>query len=159
MSQCISSATEDTLMRKFETNEPYYAARWFISRIVPAELADNIDLEVYIRRMKHQKGMCWAYEKFPLSYTIVISSELGRRDSLRALAHESKHVEQYATGRMQDMWGQHRGKVLWKNQMMENIDTGSAYYNSPWEKEAYGAQERLMQSYLRYVKKLDRLTF
>lgn len=146
-------------MRKFEVNEPYYAARWFISRLVPEGLASKINIDVYIRHMTKQKGMCWAYEKHPLTYTIVIASQLGRRDSLRALAHEAKHVEQYATGRMLDLWGQNRGKVLWKNQMMDNIDTGSAYYNTPWEKEAYSIQEKLSAAYIRYVKKLDRLTF
>ena len=149
---CIS-VPEDAV-RKFEVNEPYYAAQWFLSRLISQELVDQIDLEVYIRKMKHQRGMCWAYEKYPNQYTIVIDSSMGRRDSLRAIAHESVHVMQYANGTMRDMYGEHRGKVLWKNQMMENVDTGSAYFNAPWEKQAYGMQERLLQQYLRHRKKL-----
>lgn len=152
MSLCISFS-EDTVVRKFAVNEPYNAARWYLSRLVSSGLAEKIQLEVYIRKMKHQRGMCWAYEKHPLQYTIVIDSNMGRRDSLRALAHESVHAAQYATGKMRDLWGQNRGKVLWKNQMMDNVDTGSAYFNTPWEKEAYGMQERLMRSYLQYVAK------
>lgn len=152
MSLCISFP-EDTVVRKFEVNEPYNAARWYLSRLVPSGLAEKIHLEVYLRKMKYQRGMCWAYENHPLEYTIVIDSNMGRRDSLRALAHESVHVMQYATGKMKDLWGQNQGKVLWKNRMMDNIDTGSAYYNSPWEKEAYGTQERLLRSYLRQLEK------
>jgi hypothetical protein len=153
MSQCISFP-EDTSVRKFEVNEPYFAARWFLSKLMSQTSAEQIKLEVYLRRMKHQRGICWAYEKYPDEYTVVIDASMGRRDSLRAIAHESVHVMQYATGKMKDLWGQHSGKVLWKNQMMDNIDTGSAYFNSPWEKEAYRRQEPLLQAYLRYRKKL-----
>lgn len=155
MSPCISSITdEDTLVRKFQRNEPYYAAQWMLGRLVSDDLLNKISLYVYIRLMKHQQGVCWAYEKSPLEYTIVINSMLGRRESLRALAHETVHVQQYATGKMQDMWGQYRGKVLWKNQMLNDTDRGSAYYNLPWEKEANAQQERLLQAYLTHVKNM-----
>lgn len=152
MSHCIS--IEDTPLRKFERNEPYFAAHWMLGRLVSEDLLNKIKLSVYIRNMHKQHGNCWSYEKSPLEYTIVIKSALGRRDSLRALAHESTHVMQYATGKMQDMWGQHRGKVMWKDRLMENEIRGSAYYNCPWEKEANAMQEKLLQAYLAHIKKL-----
>jgi hypothetical protein len=156
MSQCISVVREDTLVRKFQKNEPYYAARWMLSQLVPVELLKKIKLEVFIRKMTHQHGNCWAYNKCPFEYNIVVNSILGRRESLRVIAHESVHVMQYATGKMKDLWGQHnRGKILWENKTMEPSDSGSFYYNSPWEKEAYGKQEKLMRAYLRHVKSLS----
>lgn len=143
-------------MRKFERNEPYFAVQWFLGRLIPQqEIFDNITFSVYIRKMHKQRGICWAYEKYPLEYTVVIASDMGRRDSLRALAHEAVHISQYATGKMQDVWhGEMRGKILWKNQMMDNVDTGSRYYNTPWEKEAYAKQDRLMSAYLAERKKM-----
>lgn len=153
MSRCIITSGEDTLMRKFETNEPYYAAKWMLGRLVPSELVDKLDLNVYIRKMKHQHGICWAYQNHPNMYDIVISSNMGRKESLRVLAHETVHVWQYITGKMRDLYGQsNRGKVLWKNKMLENSD--SAYYNLPWEKEAFAMQEKLLDAYLAHVKKL-----
>jgi hypothetical protein len=140
-------------MRKFERNEPYYVAHWFLTRLIP-DLVDKLDLSVYIRAMD-DRGRCWSYEKYPCKYTIVINPDMGRRDTLRTIAHESYHIVQYATGKMKDLWKQDKGKVLWKKKIMENAYDGQAYRNAPWEIEASSMEEKLLRAYLRHVKKLQ----
>lgn len=139
--------------RKFERNEHYYAAHWFLSRLIP-DLVEKIDLSVYARKM-HDYGRCWTYEKSPFVYTIVVNANLGRRETLRTIAHEAVHVMQYVTGKLQDRWKQDKGKVLWKKTtLIDNSYEGQAYKQAPWEIEANAMEDRLMLAYLRHVKKL-----
>jgi hypothetical protein len=149
---------EDAFMKKFERNEPYYAAHWFLSRLVRnTVIVDQIELNVYIRKMTKQDGVCWSYSEDPFLYDIVINSKLGRRDSLRALAHEAVHVYQYVTGKMRDVRNKRKDKVLWmRSELLDNSYEGAAYRNAPWEIEAKDMQERLMNAYLRHVRKLRR---
>ena len=142
------------MRRKFEVNEPYYAAHWFLARLIP-DLVDKVDLSVYIRQQKY-KGHLWTFQHYPNLYTMVIKSSIGRRESLRTIAHECVHIAQYATGKMKDIWENNKGKkVLWKKEhLLDNTYDGKAYTNSPWEVEARAMEDKLMFAYLRHVKKI-----
>lgn len=65
--------------------------------------------------------------------------EINRKQSLdeivATLFHEMKHVEQTATGKLDQL-------------MWEGVDyTGTPYYDRPWEKEAYAFEEQLTTWY------------
>lgn len=141
-------------MRKFEKYEPEYAAQYFLRKLVSEELAERINMRIYFRNMKDDYGRCWAYQDDPLDYSIVLHSDMGRIQSLRVLAHETVHVMQYATKKMQDVWHT-KDRVLWKNRMVKNITAGAAHFELPWEKEAYKRQNSLLKSYLKHVKEFD----
>lgn len=142
------------MRRKFERNEPAYAVDFFLRKLIPDQV-DSLNVSVYIRKMKHQNGQCWGFSNTAKKYIIVISSDMGRTESLRSLAHEAVHVYQFVTGKMKDFYGKkNKGKVQWKTRMFDNAYEGSAYDNAPWEVEARGMQERLMRSYKRHVQKL-----
>lgn len=141
-------------VRKFERNEPQYIVKFFLNKLLGRELADQIKVRVYIRKMQNQYGNCWSYEKSPREYTITISSALTRTESIRILGHETIHVMQHATGKMKNLWGrQNKGKVVWKNKTLDVIDRGKAHFDQPWEKEAYDRQETLLNCYLNHTKK------
>lgn len=143
------------MRKKLHRNEAFYSAQWMLRKLVPCELVDTLIVNVYIRKMKHQKGTCWAYQNNPNTFDIVISADLGRMATLRTIAHECVHVMQYATGKMKDLWGNNTGKVLWKNSIFEGTEENRrAYYKLPWEIEAFGMQEKLTRSYLDHVKKM-----
>jgi hypothetical protein len=56
---------------------------------------------------------------------------------------------------MTDLWGNDKGKVLWKERIMTVPNEGDdAYYNSPWEKQAYNMMGKLADAYVRHVRKL-----
>ncbi len=68
-------------------------------------------------------------------------------DIYTALAHEMVHVKQYVTGELVDTDGLN---VFWKGELYKDAKSANedeAYWNSPWEIEAYG-RERGM-NYLR----------
>jgi hypothetical protein len=152
MSSCSTHFFEGIEVHKFDRNEPYDAAMWMLRRQVPAELADKVKLKVHIRKMKHQKGQCWNYKGDKFTFDIVIHSDMGRIKSLRTIAHETVHVAQYLTGRMKNVWpnkkqGTKRA-VMWKDKEFADAQSGKAYYDSPWEKEAYGMQDKIMNAYI-----------
>lgn len=65
--------------------------------------------------------------------------EINRKQSLdeivATLFHEMKHVEQTATGRLDQL-------------MWEGVDyTGTPYYDRPWEKEAYAFESRTIHEF------------
>lgn len=153
MSSCPARIFEDSEMHKFARNEPYEAAMWMLRKQV-GDLADKIKLKVYIRKMSKQRGVCWSYKNHPNEFTIVIDSDMGRNRSLRTIAHETVHVAQYLTGKIKDIWDDRSArKVMWKDKIFDSADSGAAYFNSPWEKEAYAQQDRIADAYRRHLRK------
>lgn len=70
-------------------------------------------------------------------------------DELELLAHEMVHLRQYVTGELVDDFV--TGLVIWKGVAYDApADASSwAYWNSPWELEAFGRQRGL--NYMRSI--------
>lgn len=83
-------------------------------------------------------------------FIVVIKSDLSRKYTLTAIAHEMVHVKQYATGELLVL---HRpsGYVRWKNG--KHYDDSKKYnFNDPWEREAYSSMDKLYEKYESYRK-------
>jgi len=72
-------------------------------------------------------------------------------DELELLAHEMVHLKQYVTGQMVDSLLD--GLVIWEGMAYNAPADGRswAYWNSPWELEAFGRQRGL--NYMRSISK------
>ena len=70
-------------------------------------------------------------------------------DEMELLAHEMVHLRQYVTGELVDDFV--TGLVIWKGVVYDApADASSwAYWNSPWELEAFGRQRGL--NYMRSI--------
>jgi hypothetical protein len=62
-------------------------------------------------------------------------------DEMELLAHEMVHLKQYVTGQLIDF----AGIVIWEGTAHDVSNDGFswAYWNSPWELEAFGRQQGL----------------
>lgn len=81
------------------------------------------------------------------------------KTKLTTIAHECVHVKQYITGEMDDVYKTDELMVgtLWKGKMFHNDKHAKrnldAYYNSPWEIEAYGKMDGLFARWENFYKK------
>lgn len=76
--------------------------------------------------------------------TIFISTSLCEtEDEMELLAHEMVHLKQYVTGQLVDL--PTLGVVIWEGTAYDVCNDASswAYWNSPWELEAFGRQQGL----------------
>ena len=69
-------------------------------------------------------------------FTIDIQKDLSLRDFVTTVCHEMVHVKQYARNEM-SAYGR-----KWKK---KKVDCDTAYFDLPWEKEAYRLQDKLAQ--------------
>lgn len=103
----------------------------------------NVSLVPGLRHREHAKGM--AHQNSPLSYQIRLDGGMKFLMLLRCLAHEMIHVNQWLTGKMEDIDG--RTKVRWRRRI---YSMPMRYDNHPWEKEAYRHDWRLAQSFINF---------
>lgn len=77
----------------------------------------------------------------PQVHQVIIDSRQHDDILVRAICHESVHVDQVARGDLR--W--ECNKVIWHDRVYEDIHQYSLkqYLNTPWELEAYGRQDQL----------------
>ena len=68
-------------------------------------------------------------------FELEINSKQSREEIVATLFHEMKHVEQTATGRLD--------QFIWEGKDYSNVD----YMDRPWEKEAYAFEHRTVYEY------------
>jgi len=88
--------------------------------------------------------------------THVMGEPLDEETIYRNIAHEMIHAEQIIDGRLEDLGlqlvqtGDTQTLVKlskWRGEYYQNV----AYDDQPWEKEAYGREQEVMEEALRYV--------
>ena len=96
----------------------------------------TLDIEVKIRKISGDAvGYCMQ-EDTNRMFTIDVQKDLSLRDFITTICHEMVHVKQYARNEMSCYGGK------WKK---KKISDDTAYYDLPWEKEAYRMQDKLAQ--------------
>ena len=69
------------------------------------------------------------------TFLVEINKKQSLDEIVATLFHEMKHVEQTATGKLDQL-------------MWEGVDhTSTPYYDRPWEKEAYAFEEQITNKY------------
>lgn len=135
--------------KKFE-KEISKAVEFFWNKLEIKEPIEQIKLCVRIENFKKKedsyRGFCTIDN--PLKYTIHINKN--SIDKLKTLAHEMVHLKQYLHGELNhidedDLW---MGE-LW----LTTKEPSDAYYDSPWEIEAYGREYGLYQRWVNEHKK------
>ena len=83
-------------------------------------------------------GFCMMQET-NRDFEIELDKKLGIKEMVQALCHEMVHVKQYARNQMTDECVQY-GYATWKGR---KVNPKTAYYDLPWEKEAYRMEKKL----------------
>ena len=96
----------------------------------------TLEITVNIKKLTGDAvGWCME-EDTNREFTIDVHNKLTLRDFVTTICHEMVHVKQYARNEMSCYGGK------WKK---KKIADDTAYYDLPWEKEAYRMQDKLAQ--------------
>lgn len=122
------------------------AAEFYLSSLVSKRLLNHITLEIDVKRRslmdEEADGYCeiegYNTNKKPREFLIEIAKDRSVRYMLMTLAHEIVHLKQYALGEINEEMN------TWKGKRYTNA---KAYWNTPWEIEAYGRERGLYYQY------------
>ena len=96
----------------------------------------TLEIEVQIKKLTGDAvGWCMM-EDTNREFTIEVANNLTLKDLVTTICHEMVHVKQYARKETCGYGEKWKGK---------KINPKTAYYNLPWEKEAYKMQDKLAQ--------------
>jgi hypothetical protein len=152
---------------RYLTPEQIDGIRVIVTLADPKDLPDQTEAEEFSDICAYMVSEGVKYKKPTYSVFIKRSSINNRaKDDLvrlkvvmKYLAHELVHVKQYATGEMVDIWEgdeyigtRFKGEMYLPEHKYVGLVGKWAYWDSPYEVEAYGRMEGL---YLMYVESLN----
>jgi len=134
------------------------AAHFYGSCLISDRLSNNVCITIKFKKnflkREYFYGVCDALDiNRPRDFDIEIDADLTFEETLSVLAHELVHVKQYVTGQLKDY--STSKKTKWKGKIHFNecgyglIDT--AYWNAPWEKEAYRLEKTLTRKFMKHL--------
>ena len=121
------------------------AAQYYAEKLVGKRLLKTIKININLKRGMVKKdgaeGTCiwddWEdLRKTPREFTIELDCGVTIRNILINLAHEMVHMKQWVRGDMYEYSNSHMVRFMKKKYDMSEI----AYWDYPWEIEAYGRQ-------------------
>ena len=121
------------------------AAHYYAEKLIGKRLLKTIKININLKRGMVKKdsaeGTCiwddWEdLRKTPREFTIELDCGVTIRNILINLAHEMVHMKQWAKGDMYEYSNPHMVRFMKKKYDMSEI----AYWDYPWEIEAYGRQ-------------------
>ena len=99
----------------------------------------TLDIEVHLKKLSEEAvGYCTLTDN-NRTFEIEVDRKLNISELVTTICHEMVHVKQYARNQMTDECVQY-GYATWKGR---KVNPKTAYYDLPWEKEAYRLQDRL----------------
>jgi len=108
----------------------------FFAKILKGFRRKRVYLDItLVKGLKH-KEKCRAFVKqfSPHKFSITMDRDLGPVAAMSCLAHELIHVNQWLSGKMEDL-NTHRGKVRWGSRVF--YAGKLPYRKHPWEQQAY----------------------
>lgn len=133
------------------------AARFYGEYLMGKKLSKNVDLTIEFKLFDkgcNEYAYCdWRDDNHRArSFLITLDSNLTKRETFLALAHEMVHVKQYAKGEMKDIFRPAR-MTKWHGEKYDsdNMD----YWEQPWEIEAYGREKGLYFKFMNMLKEED----
>ena len=120
--------------RKDQREMAHRVVGYMINTLMPR--MRTLDITVEFTNIKSDAvGFCMQTDN-NRTFEIEIDKKQNFKDIVTTLCHEMVHVKQYARNEMSCYGGK------WKK---KKISDDTAYYDLPWEKEAYRMQDKLAQ--------------
>lgn len=130
------------------------AAEFFAHQLMDPRMVRNITLDIEVRTNLDVHGECVDEDgiRNPRWFTIGLKRQ-NIDEMIRTLGHEMVHVKQHAKNELQTgVWSITRGGFKmshkWKGEIWKPKSKEDAYYDSPWEIEAYGREVGLYQHWI-----------
>ena len=144
-----------------ERFRPYVkrAALFYAENLLSKKLMDNIYVQIKFNDKIDVYGYA-SVEEYndsgkPREFLIELNPGIGARDILETLAHEMVHVKQFVKNELIDLPSTVFIVSVFKN-MKYNLNR-VAYFDQPWEIEAFGRERGLTKEYFEKVKLAKKL--
>lgn len=123
------------------------AARFFAAQLIHARTVNKMELDIEIVNSLDVEGECISEDdhKNPRYFTIRLRKQ-PLEDMIKVLAHEMVHVKQYVKNELgKELSLARGGKGLrivtrWMGEFWSPSSKEDAYWDAPWEIEAYGRE-------------------
>ena len=132
------------------------AAEFFADILMDPRMVANLNIDIEVSKGLDVEGECVDEDgvRNPRWFTVALKAQTAD-EMIKTLAHEMVHVKQHAKNELQGgimvatrgglkMTSKWMGKV-WKPARKED-----AYFDAPWEVEAYGKEVGLMHRYIQW---------
>ena len=127
------------------------AARFFAAQLMHGRMVNNMEIDIEVVQSMGIMGECIAEDdhKNPRYFTIRIRKQ-PLDNMIRVLAHEMVHAKQYAKNELSTKTRMSRYRCgsatftsMWKGEWWYPKNKEDAYWDAPWETEAYGLENGL----------------
>jgi hypothetical protein len=132
------------------------AAEFFAEALLGKRMAKSITCDIEVRKKTDFKGECVNEDDTRRSrwFTISLRDE-NINEMIKTLAHEMVHVKQHVRNELgkKHVVLHKDGFVIqteWQGQIWRPKKGEDAYYDSPWEIEAYGREVGLAYRFMKY---------
>lgn len=139
-----------------QANELEEAARFFAGLLLHPRTVRNLQIDLERNRKLDVMGECVSEDdtKNPRWFTITLRGGRKDDDMIQTLAHELVHVKQYAKNELSKQMRLTRGGIgigsKWHGEWWNPKSKEDAYWDAPWEIEAYGREVGLYAKWLQY---------
>lgn len=163
----------------FTVEEQRYALRWML-RDQLGPVAENVDVVLCNRKriplvkkkVCVENGVRWVYNyeynckadcvprddrpQGHRKFTVRLGSGLGYKSQLRSLAHEVRHIRQWALGELREN-SRRPSLVRWRKRVVEITTaeqdvTWDEYMSYPWEVDARRNEKLIVERYRQHLK-------
>jgi hypothetical protein len=131
------------------------AARFFAHILMDPRMVRNLVIDIERDKNSDVQGECVDEDgvRNPRWFTINLRDAKGDEDIIKTLAHEMVHVKQHAknelqTGALVVAKGKPICRSKWKGEVWKPKRKQDAYFDAPWEVEAFGLEIGLFQRWL-----------
>jgi hypothetical protein len=135
------------------------AARFFAKELLGSRMAKNLIIDIEVLKKFDVEGCCGNEDETKRSRWFTISlkdRKIG--DMIQTLAHEMVHVKQYVRNELgnKSVLVCRGDKIVlrsqWMGEVWEPKGNEDAYFDAPWEIEAYGRERGLAVRFMKYNK-------
>ena len=143
---------------KITTKELKYATKFMSNILMTKKLVEQLDVTIKFVDMVDDGGtMLLDCNHKPREFEVQLNPKLNREHTLYVLGHELTHVRQFARGQLKQLAREASTTWLRKKYNAKLEDDPLRYWLLPWEIEARGYEEALMQYYKSHLKDRKRL--
>ena len=136
-----------------------WAVRFFAAQLMDPRMVRNLTLDIEVYNNLDVEGECVNEDgvRNPRWFTISLKGQ-DIKDMIKTLAHEMVHVKQHAKNELQtDHAVAARGGLKiyskWMGEIWKPKGKEHAYFDAPWEIEAYGREVGLYAKWVAFYSK------
>ena len=130
------------------------AAQFFARQLMDPRMVRNLVIDLEVRKNLDVQGECVDEDgvRSPRFFTIALRHQ-DINEMIKTLSHEMVHVKQYAKNELQSgvmvpARGGFKMHSKWMGELWKPKSKEDAYFDAPWEIEAYGREVGLFAKWL-----------